>query len=709
MKRIPAAFLALLLVLSCAGCGSMKLNSIAPKVGESTSWELPSVFDGSLHGLEMSVSRDTGKLSVTRMPLSFGAGGAKGWTVFVYLCGSDLESEDGSATDDMLEMIDGASGSGVRFVVETGGSDKWMNNMVSSSRLERYLIEKGDIELVDSQPADGMGREETMREFLQWGVDNYASEHMAVVLWNHGGGSISGVCFDETDGYDSLTLRELDGALLSVCGSTGRKFDLIGFDACLMGSLEAANILASYAGWMVASQETEPGTGWSYDAIGRFLGANPDADGKELGAVVCDSYYESCREIEDDNLCTLSLIDLSGLDALLVSFNDFAHGLYDSAADAANCAAMIRGISQADNFGGNNRAEGYTNMVDLGGIISACEDYAGGAVETLAALENAVAYSVLGAGHSTASGLSIYYPLSVQGSEELTVFSDICPSPYYISFVDRQNQGSVSVNAADSYDDSFWFDDSGSWNWGGFSTGSTIDYWEFLDGYEQTGDSQLITFSVPPHLDEDGDFWFQLDDNGYRYASDVYGLVYELSADGEDLIELGQTYDLRGGWDTRIFMDDFDGYWLSLPDGQNLAIYIVESTDDSIIYTSPILLNDVETNLRLRYDYDRDAVFVEGAWDGLTDYGAASREIIKLQPGDVIVPRYYAYAIDSDDEYTYYGGEFVVTLKTRIYYDIMEDGDYYFSFCIDDIYGDYYLSDSAAFNVEDGEVYFYDD
>lgn len=708
MRRIAAVLFALL--LSCAGCGAGGETGGGPGATKDGGANASQTDGGSAQGLSLTVSRDTGELSVKRMPLAFGKeeGDAKGWTVFVYLCGSDLESEDGSATDDMLEMIDGAVASGVRFVVETGGANEWLNNMVSSDMLERYLIEKEDIELVDSKPAAGMGQTETLADFLRWGVDNYASEHMGVILWNHGGGSISGVCFDETDGFDSLSLRELDSALQSVCGGMGRKFDLIGFDACLMGSLETANVLASYAEWMLGSQETEPGTGWSYAAIGRYLSANPDADAKQLGVVVCDSFYESCREIEDDTLCTLSLIDLSMLDPLLVSFNDFAHGLYESAADTADCAAMVRGITQADNFGGNNRSEGYTNMVDLGGIISACEPYAAGAKEALAALDDAVAYSVQGAGHSGASGLSIYYPLSVQGSEELTVFSGICPSPYYISFVDRQNQGSVSVEAADSYDDSYWYDENGDWSWGGFFSGYD-NYWDFLDDYEQTGESPLITFSVPPHLDEDGDFWFELDDDGYAYASDAYGLVYELSADGEDMIELGETYDLRGGWDTGIFMDDFDGYWLSLPDGQNLAIYIVESTDDAIVYTSPILLNDIETNLRLRYDYNENAVFVEGAWDGVTDYGAASREVIKLQPGDVIVPRYYAYAINSADVYTYYGWEYSVTGEALISYDVMEDGDYYFSFCIDDIYGDYYLTDSASFNMENGEVYFYED
>lgn len=748
MKKILTLLLAALLALSCAGCGALdedepENNTEAPK-GQTLNTD----NSGDTLGLTMSVNRDTGELSVRRMalPSRSGKGDAGKWTIFVYLCGTDLETEDASATDDLLEMVEGASGDGVRFVVETGGAKEWQNNTVDAGKLQRYLVENEDIELVDEQKRAGMGRASTLTDFLRWGVENYASEHMGVALWNHGGGSITGICFDETDRNDSLSLRELDASLLSVCGGMGRKFDFIGFDACLMGTFEMANVLATYADYMIASEELEPGTGWDYAAIGRYLGANPDADAVQLGVVACDSFFEACREIEDDEICTLAVVDLSKLDALLVAFNDFAHGMYDAAGDSANSAAIMRSVGKVDNFGGNNKSEGYTNMVDLGGIISACEPYAEGADKALAALKNVVAYSVSGSAHKNASGLSMYYPLKVEGSEELSVFSEICPSPNYISFVDRQSKGSVNADYYDAYDDDEWFDDDGEWNWGlldgwlddddyGYyddydydsdgggwfwglfddwdddwddESGGYDDYWGYYDDYEQTGESPHITFAVEPHLDEDGSFWFEFDDEGYDAAADVYGLVYQLSDDGEDLIELGETYDLNGGWDTGRFADDFDGWWISLPDGQNLATYIVEDNDDYTIYTSPVLLNGEETNLRIKLDYSAGKIVIEGAWDGVNEYGAASRTIIKLQRGDVITPLYYAYSLESDDEFYYYGAEYTFSGAPEVSYDIMDDGDYFFAFCIDDIYGDYYMSDAAYFTVEDGEVYYSD-
>ena len=719
-KRLAALLLAFLMVFQCAGCGFLdepEEEPDKPSSSHSSSSDKPhSDITDSLQRMSMSVSRSTGKLTVKRPGLSSSGGSdvPSGWTILVYLCGTDLETEYGAASNDLVEMMDGAAKKGVRFVVETGGTYEWQVTGVENDSIQRFLVEKGDAELVDEQRLSGMGRQETLSDFLIWGAKEYPSEHMGAILWDHGGGSINGICFDERDDYDSLSLRELDGALFDACEAMGRKFDFIGFDACLMGTLETANVLASYADYMYASEEVEPGLGWNYVAIGSYLSKNPDANAKDLGKVTCDGFIEACREYDQDDMCTLSVIDLSKLDDLLIRFNDFALNMYEASAETSICSGMIRGIEQADNFGGNNRSEGYTNMVDMGGLITACADYAEGADKALRALDKAVVYNATGSAHSGVSGLSMYYPLCPQGSEELAIFGEICPSPYYLSFVDRQSQGSVNGGNTENYDNDFWFFNdewilgllNEEFNNGG--NGNEEDYWNFYDNFEQTGESPLITFQVEPELDEDdGSFWFALDDDGLSYAAGVYGVVYEISDDGEDLIEIGYTYDVIADWDEGIFVDDFDGYWLSLPDGQNLATYIVEAGEDYIIYTSPIRLNGVDTNLRLRQD--ADGVKIEGAWEGINEQGAASRDLVKLEAGDVILPIYTAYGIETGEEFVYRGWEYTFDGEPEIYYDIMEDGDYMFAFGIDDIFGDYYLTDFVMFNVEDGEAYYYPD
>ena len=659
----------------------------------------------SITGTTMTVDNETGALSVTRKSVETNKRSDDGiWTIFVYLCGTDLETDSGMGTSDMEEMAAATKSDKVRFIVETGGTDDWTDSIVDEGMIQRFIIQSGKAEMVNEVSLNNMGLYETLSDFLVWGTSEYNSEHMGLIMWDHGGGSITGVCFDENYDQDSLTLMEIDAALLKCTDNMGRKFDFVGFDACLMGTVETANMLATYSDYMYASEEMEPGSGWDYTAIGNYIASHPDTDTVSLGKEVCDSFYESCKEADDEDLATLAVIDLSKIDELLVSFNTFAKSMYDAGEDSAETAAMIRGIGEADNFGGNNKTEGYTNMVDLGGVVNACSDYANGADAVMKAINSAVVYKISGSTHTSAMGLSVYYPLSIQGSNELSLFAKISVSPYYLSFVDRLGKTASTDYSFEEYDDSQWFEDSDDWSW--WDAAEDDDYWDYLDDYEQTGESPYITFEQEAAVDDDGAFGLTLDQNGINNASSIYALVYELTDDEQGIIELGETVDIIGDWDTGHFTDNFDGYWLSLPDGQNLATYIVEETDEYAVYTSPILLNGEETNLRILQYYDGH-IEVDGVWDGINEYGAASREIIKLTNGDIICPISYGYSLDTDDEFEYTGEEYTVQGALEINYDIMPAGEYYYSFCIDDIYGDYYLTDFTAFIIdEEGNISF---
>ena len=47
------------------------------------------------------------------------------WALYVYMCGSNLESDDGSSTKDILEMLDADIPDSVKVIVMTGGASRW--------------------------------------------------------------------------------------------------------------------------------------------------------------------------------------------------------------------------------------------------------------------------------------------------------------------------------------------------------------------------------------------------------------------------------------------------------------------------------------------------------------------------------------------------------------------------------------------------------
>ena len=604
------------------------------------------------------------------------------WTIFVYLCGSDLESEYAFASDNMQEMIDACTGSNVRFVVETGGACAW-NNGVSADTLDRYAIAVGRRDLVARQPLAGMGEAETLADFLRWGLAAYPAAHVGLVLWNHGSGSINGVCFDELADDESLSLKDIENALQSVQGLLPQGFDFIGFDACLMGTVETAAMLAPHARFMVSSQETEPGSGWNYAAIGRYLYAHPYADGAELGRAICDSYYQNCCMVEQEDGATLAVIDLRQIGALRAAFDAYAKDLLAVTEGNADYGPIARAVADADNFGGNNRSEGFTNMVDLGGLILAGQGYSSHTSDALAALNASVLYQVRGMDHDGASGLSIYYPLEVQGSTELGIFKDVCISPYYLELANKVAYGFVNGG-----------------NWDGYSSGWDADW----DSAAQQGQSSAISFDIKPYLDEDGTYAFALTQDSIRNTESVEAVVYLVAPDGRDYICFGFTSDILGDWESGVFLDNFDGYWFALPDGQPLCVYLVDRRDGYDIFTSPVSVNGRETNLRFAWDYTTGEVRVMDLWDGVGAHGVASRPGETLKPGDRIVPLYDAYSAASGEDFRYTGGAYAWGFGDTLYFELLPDGDYLYSFCINDIYGGSYVTDSVSFSVYGDQI-----
>ena len=261
MKRVCIYFMIAALLISMTGltgCGDEEAAG-ADNSGDA----------GASKGLFMQVDKATGKITIRRPEQKGSASmGEKGsWTIFVYLCGTDLESkmfQGGNGTRDLKEMMAATANSKVRFVIQTGGTKFWHNSQVDEDKNQRFVIENGKLVKVEEGGKANMGKSSTLADFLKWGVKNFSAEKMGVVLWDHGGGSITGVCYDENEDWDALTLRELDAALLSVYQTMTDKFEFIGMDACLMGTAETANIAASYARYMIASEEMEAGAGWDY-------------------------------------------------------------------------------------------------------------------------------------------------------------------------------------------------------------------------------------------------------------------------------------------------------------------------------------------------------------------------------------------------------------------------------------------------------------
>lgn len=478
-----------------------------------------------------------------------------------------------------------------------------------------------------------------------------------------------------------------------------------------MSTVETAAILATHADYMIASEESESGYGWDYKATGDFLAENPKSDGLELGKKVCDSFYQSCEDYGFAASATMSVVDLSKMDTLLKGFDVYSQKLYQAIHNDSGFTDIARNIFSGDQFGSSGRGGSSFNLIDMGQLISSGTEYIDKSNDVLSALEDTVAYKVNGSQHENASGLSIYYPLFINSSDELDIFSDICVSPYYLAFVNDAlyKELQITANALEKLLSLYTNDYSGS--------GYTSDYhysvsqneiWNAADDYNNDGDSDLIAYADKPALDTSGHYGFTLTEDALQVTDHVEANIYTWNEEESTLFELGYSGEVNADYTTGKFSDKFDGNWFYLPDGQLLSAYYVDSANGSSTYTAPVMLNGEESNLRFIYNAEDHTATLVDAWNGTDGYGNASRST-ELKKGDKIVPIYHPYTKYRSSKKNYTGKEYKLTGEKQLKYQKLNAGEYWYSFDIYDIYGNYKETDPVMFHVKDSGLAFSDE
>ena len=607
------------------------------------------------------------------------------WAIYWYLCGSDLESEYSAATDDLLELLEVELPENVEIIIETGGTRQWQNDMMSADYLERYIYDSDGLRLIEQLPQASMGSAETLSSFLAFAKENYPAQKTGFLFWNHGGGSVAGAESDENFGGDALTLDEMYEAFKAnyELSEETPPFELIGFDTCLMATVDVAYTFNDIGKYLVASQEIEPANGWLYSGWVAALGANPQMDGSELGKNICDSYVTGCEIEGTSESITLSVTNLSYVSQLVAAYNDFGkEALYYACEDPAFFSDFSRVAVSTENYGGNTNEQGYTNMADLGHLArQSVEMLPETAGSVLTALDNCVEYEVNGPYRQEATGLSCYYS--------------------YSGDIDDLN-GYIDVGAGDAFKYFYSYGLTGELTDDGMEYISDMDV-DILPEIE-TLESQGWD-DHPLAVDLHGSAILSLGEKANEILSGVYMQLYYADPEQDLLLLLGIDNDIIADWDRGIFKDNFRGVWGGI-DGCLVYMELTYEGDGYNLYTVPILLNGEEYNLNVVYDYDKAEYEIKGATKPIDESGMADKNMRSLMVGDVISTIHYATTIsgDSDEFDAYVVDEITVTANTSFYETELGDGQYYQVFEMRDMQGNSVYSDVAEFDVQDGEI-----
>ena len=197
------------------------------------------------------------------------------WTLLVYMHASNLPDDEDINEMEMAGSVTGELNIIVLWDKPEGEGDDCIVRVLhdpnpydgSDLTLVSQVVNDYGAVIPPSKQLE-MGETDTLRNFLLWAMKKYHAHHYMLDLWDHGSGifgySQQRALFREV--CNGLNLWEIRDAMTDALAAQTLvdKFDIIGFDVCLLGEIETGYALKDFTDYVVASETTEPGPGWDY-------------------------------------------------------------------------------------------------------------------------------------------------------------------------------------------------------------------------------------------------------------------------------------------------------------------------------------------------------------------------------------------------------------------------------------------------------------
>lgn len=453
-----------------------------------------------------------------------------------------------------------------------------------------------------------MSNQASLSRFLNYLKDEYAEHDRRIFqFWNHGLAYL-GVGYDTTArrSHDYITLPEMRASF----EETQSQFDLVGFDACLMASLEVAQAVAPYSRYMLASEDLEPGHGWQYSDVVSLLGHGRHLEIPELGRQLVDSFLDHPhhQNAASQNK-TLSLLDLEKNDAVVSALNQLVEAL-----DVENFQSLLSALEESQRFGEEprNNLDYSIDLLDWLNQLEGRQSPLKAQIETARqALMNMVLYARHDATVPGSNGLSIY---SLNARMKTNYGREQSVSETWLNFASRF----ISRGSSDAVAPSI----------GSFRTQQAVEK-RCTSATGQSG-----------HC-------FEISDNlGLKSVEQIYGL----QASERYIFQIGsESLQPRSDLDGRYFAPVWNGEWLLLCNGScqsGLSVFPPAyfshlSERQTRIYTAEAQLNGQDVVFYIEMGQNNAVV---NAWAVPYELGTQgelilARQILELQTGDAL--RFY--------------------------------------------------------------------
>jgi hypothetical protein len=610
----------------------------------------------------------------------------KAYTILVYMNGSDLESEYMAATIDLNEMINSRfDDKNINLIIFTGGARRWHTRGIPNNNAI-FKMQNGRLTKLAQLGKDPMGYPEVLSGFINFAYNLFPADKYGLIFWNHGGGAIVGYGSDErfrNPNKAMMKLSEIDSSLgnSDIC-KNDEKFEFIGFDTCLMATLEMACIASNYADYMIASEELEPDGGWDYTFLREI---KPETSGKEAGILIADYYYNYYMNYDFQDIITISLTDLSQINEVAHYFeklaiagrNEIVNGRY-------NLISRARSLNRA--FGSRGEFADETDMIDAANLAKSLRKILPEeSIALINAINNAVIYK-RETNIENLGGLSVYFPFANKNNlnYNMEVYRSINRLPEYVNFI---------------HNFCIVLDSRPLVNYRGIVGRDALG-----TPSQKSDENQKITLT-PEQLENLAGVhqttWKKYVGDGAINEQSSFHVPYN-----NRYIQIAETKKVNVKEDGTVEMN-FSSDCTTL-NGHLVCLYETAPLADGARYSIPVKLNGEDADLIAIYSKKYpDGKIIGAVPSGDDIYNILDKKIVRLRNGDKIQILYYAESFgetefmdDGKDELWQKGEEFIVESDLILRKEPLKEGEYIYGLNFVDLQQNKYYSNFLSVGIK---------
>ena len=610
---------------------------------------------------------------------------------------SDVIATDslGCASCDIAEMCANSLPDNITIVLQTGGARRWGNACINPNRTQRFVIKNGIMNEDMNMHLQDSCNPDTLADFISYCDKNYHSDHMGLIMWDHGGG-VTGYGNDEIFN-SSMTMADIHTALSKslVKNINNPYFDIIGFDACLMATTDTAVCLNGYGKYLASSEETEPGDGWDYTAWLNELAENPTMSAAKVCQEIADSYTDYYMKgnadfflpiIFGNTAVTFSVVDIEKAAEVDAAYERMNEKFLKLIADNPSVLTdMGRAAEKTMRYSASHYA--YFNSIDLGTYLDYLSElYPDECEETRKLLKESVLYTRSNHYLAGSQGLSVYFPATVNSADGLIILADYvynisqkkCTNALYYYKVTGCLNDEMRENVAEV-------------------TGKELKKLNTQIFYDYQ--------KIEPWCNDNDEIVISIGDDLKDSIQSVYVEIAEYD-DNNNTITYYGTDDCYEYDDDGNIVAFVDGQWFAL-NGSLLDAKISFKSETTSTYTAKILHNSIPSYMTFTVNNESGDITIDKVVkipeEDASDYDAALRVDTELLPGDKITPILSRQDASGTYSEEICGKEIKYKGTSKIELVNLPDGDYLQSVVITDLRGDEYYSPVVMSSMRNGK------